>query len=342
MKASIRSRAARAAWTPILFLLVGALAAPAAGKPLRVVATAPDLADLARAVGGDAVDVTSLAKGPQDVHFVEPRPSFVRALHRADALVVAGMDLEIGWLPALLRSARNGDVSPGGRGYVDASRAIAPLEVPTSRVDRSMGDVHVYGNPHYLTDPLNGLAVARLLRDRFSELRPDAAETFATGYARFGAQLVDALVGAELAAGEDPDEVAARLAAGALDEAPGLGGWLGAARRAGPLRAVQDHRYWPYFAQRFGLELVDTLEPKPGIAPSTRHLQRVIARIRAEGVTLLLATPYFDPRHARFVAEQTGVRVVPMAHQAGSRSGADGYLEAIDHNVREVFGGGGG
>ncbi len=315
------------------------LAHGAAGKPLRVVATTPDLADLARSLGGDAVQVTSLTKGPQDIHFVEARPSFVSALHRADALVLMGMDLEIGWLPAVLRSARNPQVS-SGRGHIDASAAIEPLEVPTTRVDRSLGDVHVRGNPHYLTDPLNGLAVAGLLRDRFTELRPGGAAGFAAGYAKLASRIVTALVGAQLAASGSPDEIAARVRSGALANDPALGGWLGRARSATVRFAVQDHRYWPYFARRFGLEMVETLEPKPGIAPSTAHLRQVIERIRAEQIPVLLATVYFDPRHARFVAEQSGVRVVAMAHQVGSRPGTDDYVAMIDYDVRQLFGAG--
>jgi ABC-type Zn uptake system ZnuABC Zn-binding protein ZnuA len=315
------------------------LALGAAAKPLRVVATTPDLADLARSVGGDAVDVTSLTKGPQDVHFVEARPSFVTALHRADALVLMGMELEIGWLPAVLRSARNPEVS-SGRGYIDASVAIEPLEVPTTRVDRSLGDVHVRGNPHYLTDPLNGLAVAGLLRERFTELRPSDAARFEAGYAKLASRIVTALVGAQIAATGSPDEIAAKVRSGELADSPALAGWLGQARAASVRRAVQDHRYWPYFARRFGLEMVETLEPKPGIAPSTAHLQQVIERIRAEKIPVLLATVYFDPRHARFVAEKSGVKVVPMAHQVGSRPGADDYVAMIDYDVKQVFGAG--
>jgi zinc/manganese transport system substrate-binding protein len=320
-----------------VFAILIPFALGAAARPLRVVATTPDLADLARSVGGEAVDVTSLTKGPQDIHFIEPRPSFVSELHRADALVLIGMDLEIGWLPAVLRSARNDEVF-SGPGYIDASVAIQPLEVPTARVDRSMGDVHVRGNPHYLTDPLNGLAVAALLRDRFSALRREDAARFQDGYAKLASRIVTALVGAQLAASGSPEEIAAKVRSDELADDPALGGWLGLARSAQVRRAVQDHRYWPYFADRFGLEVVDTLEPKPGIAPTTSHLQEVIARIRAEQIPVLLATPYFDPRHARFVAEQSGVRVVPMAHQVGSRPGADDYVSMIDYDVRQVFG----
>lgn len=313
------------------------VAVPTWADALRVVATTSDLADLARSVGGDATRVTSLAKGPQDPHFVEPRPSFVRDLHRADVLVRVGMDLEVGWLPALLRSARNPDVMPGGAGYVDASSVIAPLEVPTAKLDRSQGDVHPYGNPHYLTDPLNGLAVAALLRDRFTALRPAEAESFEVGYADFAGRLARALVGEALAGEQSPERLLHGLERGEFDSNR-LGGWLGRARQAEGSRAVQDHRAWPYFAHRFGLELVDTLEPRPGIAPTTTHLQRVVERMRAEQVSVVLSNSYFDPRHARFVARETGARVAEMAHQVGSRPGTDDYLATIDYNVGEVFG----
>jgi len=333
MSRRILRRASGAACLLAFLLISGA----AAADTLRVVATTPALASLARAVGGDAVDVTAFAKGPQDPHFVEPRPSFVRALHRADALVLVGLDLEVGWLPALQRSARNGDVMPGGRGYLDASSVIEPLEVPTTRVDRSMGDVHALGNPHYLTDPLNGLRVAGFLRDRFSRLRPGSADAFTAGHDAFARRLLSALLGESLASGADPDTLLERAAAGGLADDPALAGWLGTASRAGDPKAVQDHRLWPYFARRFGVELVETLEPQPGIAPTTSHLREVVERIDAVGVRLVLASPYFDPRHARFVAEKTGARVVPMAHQPGSRPDTDDYLAMIAYNVERVF-----
>ena len=138
---------------------------------LRVVTTVTDLAALTRAVGGDHVEVMSLLRGPQDPHYVDPRPSFVRKLHDADLYVEMGMDLEAAWAPVLLRSARNPKILPSGSGYLNASTAIRPLAVPTGRVDRSMGDIHVYGNPHYLVDPLNGLRVAAALRSKLSLLR---------------------------------------------------------------------------------------------------------------------------------------------------------------------------
>ena len=181
---------------------------------LLVASTTTDLGNLAETVGGDEVKVTVFAKGPQDPHFIEPRPSFIRTLHDADLFVQNGMQLEIGWAPVLLRSARNPGVMPGGRGYLDASVAIAPLEVPTAAVDRSMGDVHPYGNPHYLSDPVNGLRVARLIRDKLIELRPEGEEGFRARHAAFAAALAQALVGAELARRHDAEGLVARAEGG--------------------------------------------------------------------------------------------------------------------------------
>jgi len=328
----------------LVFLVLAAFAPRASADALRVVATTPDLADLARQVGGDAVSVTSLVKGPQDVHFIEPRPSLVKDLHRAELLIEMGMDVESGWLPGLVQSARNPAIQPGAAGFLDASSAIVPRDVPRSRVDRSMGDVHPYGNPHYLPDPLNGLRVAGAIRDKLAALRPADAGTFGARYDAFAAALVERLVGPELAGRRTPAEIAAaveagRLAALASESAAPVGGWLGAVGTGPRRKAVEDHRAWIYLAERFGLELVAALEPLPGIAPTTRHLQEVVERMRADGVELVLATPYFSLRHAEFVAKQTGARIVELAHQVGSRPGTDDYLATVDYNVRALASG---
>jgi zinc/manganese transport system substrate-binding protein len=314
-------------------LLALALVAPAAAEPLRVVATLPDLGSLAETVGGPEVEVSVLVKGPQDAHFLEPKPSFVRALHEADLLVLNGMDLEAGWVPPLLQSARNPKLLPGGAGHLDASRAIVPIEVPGSPLNRSMGDVHAQGNPHYLTDPVNGLRVAALLRDRLAQQRPDAAAGLAQRYRVFAAELAERLVGPEAAAGRDPEEVVRAVEAGTAEA---RGGWLGALRGAAGKPAVEDHKLWEYLARRFGLVPVATLEPLPGVAPTTRHLGAVVETMKRDGVGLILASVYFDPRHASWVAERTGARIVPLAHQVGSREGADDYLSTVDYNVRAL------
>lgn len=315
-------------------LALMALCGNAQADALRVVTTVTDLAALTRAVGGDQVEATSLVRGPQDPHYVDPRPSFVRKLHDADLYVEMGMDLEAAWAPVLLRSARNPKILPSGRGYLNASTAIRPLAVPTAPVDRSMGDIHVYGNPHYLVDPLNGLRVAAVIRDKLSQLRPAAAEAFRAGYAGFEERLLRRLVGPELAGSRPAGELVALLERGTLSAQPG--GWLGRAWAIRGTPAVEDHQAWVYFAHRFGLELVATLEPRPGIAPTTRHLQEVVAIVEAEQAKLILASPYFDPRHARWVEERTGARTAPMANQVDSREGTESYLETIEYNVRSI------
>jgi ABC-type Zn uptake system ZnuABC Zn-binding protein ZnuA len=249
----------------------------------------------------------------------------------------------------LLQSARNPKIRPGGAGHIDASRAITPLEVPTGAVDRSQGDVHPGGNPHYLADPLNGLRVARLLRERLTALRPEAAERFAARTAAYEQALLARLVGDTLAAELGTDALLEAIDAGRLDERGAVGGWLGRLDERGAVggwlgrlaaargvAAVQDHRVWPYFARRFGIDLLAELEPRPGIAPTTGHLTRVVALIEREDVRLLLASPYFDPRHARTVAERTGIPVVILGHQVGALPGTDDYLSLIETNVSRV------
>jgi zinc/manganese transport system substrate-binding protein len=328
---SIRMR-----WLCFFSALVLGLAAAADGEPIRVVATLPDLGDLATRVGGEEVAVTVLVKGPQDAHFLEPRPSFVRALHEADLFVLNGMELEVGWVPPLLQSARNPKILPGAPGYVDASRAITPIEVPAA-VSRAMGDVHPQGNPHYLTDPCNGVRVAALLRDRLAERDPAHAAGFAERYRTFAEELAGRLVGAEAARGRDPEAIVRAVEEGRVETLLGgpPGGWLGAV--AGPPRdTVEDHKLWEYFARRFGLRPVATLEPLPGVAPTTSHLAEVVERMKTDRVRLILSSVYFDPRHASWVAERTGARIVPLAHQVGAREGTGDYVAAIDANVRAL------
>ncbi|MBI2883318.1 MAG: zinc ABC transporter substrate-binding protein [Candidatus Methylomirabilis oxyfera] len=314
-----------------------------ATKPVAVCATVPDLGSLTREVGGDQVSVTVFAKGTEDAHFIEAKPSFIKALSQCDLYIQMGMDLEIGWAPVLLQNARNAAVLPGGRGYLDASRVIAPLEVPTGPVDRSMGDIHPLGNPHYLSDPVNGLKVARLIRDKLTELRPDRKPYFDDRFVAFHLKLGTALVGEILAKKYDVEKLVLLYQHGKLapflkgqGETSLLGGWLGKMLPYSRTKVVADHNLWPYFARRFGIAVIGFMEPKPGIPPTTRHLSELIERMRAEKVQIVLAAPYYDPRHARFISQQTGARIVNLAHQVGARDGTDDYLAMIDYNVRAM------
>ena len=322
---------------------LGLMRVSAQQEPLRVAATTPELGSLAREIGGEQVAVVVFAKGTEDAHFVEPKPSFIKELSQADVYIQVGMELEVGWAPVLLQNARNSKVLPGAPGYIDVSTVITPLEVPTGPIDRSMGDVHPAGNPHYLTDPLNGLRVAQLLRDTFSTLRPAQQASFAERYTAFRQRLGAALVGETLAQKYDAAKLALLFEHGRLaaflqsqHETQLLGGWLGQLLPYAGTRAVADHNLWPYFAQRFGLTLRGFMEPKPGVPPTTRHLQALVQTMQAEHIGIILSSAYYDPRHAQFLVQHTGARIVPMAHQVGARPGTDDYLSMIDYDVRQL------
>lgn len=334
----------------LLYVLLACMglagAAAAVGEPVRICATTPELGSLARYVGGDQVEVTVFAKGKEDPHFVDPKPSFVRALHETDLFIAVGMTLEQGWAPLLLQNARNSRIQPGAPGYVDASTVIDPLEVPTVAVQRSMGDVNPYGNPHYLLDPLNGLKVAALIRDKLIELRPGQREYFEARYNAFAKQLAVHLVGEQLAERyslQDIQKLAVLAEHGKLvdflktqGQAQLLGGWLGMMAPYYGFRVVDDHHMYPYFAHRFGIKVIGDMEPIPGITPTTKHLKDLVKEMDAEHVNAILSASYYDPRHAHFLAHQTGAAVIPFAHQVGARPGTEDYLDMIDYDVKEV------
>jgi ABC-type Zn uptake system ZnuABC Zn-binding protein ZnuA len=312
-------------------------------KPLQVCATVPDLGNIAQEIGGEQVKTTVFAKSQEDPHFVEAKPSFIKALSQADLFLQIGMDLEIGYAPVLLQNARNNRVLIGAPGFVDCSRVITPLEIPTGPVDRSMGDVHPAGNPHYLLDPINGLRVARLIKDRLAELQPERKTFFEGRYTNFHRKTGEALVGEKLARKYDFEKLALLYEEGKLEaalkeqkEESSLGGWLGMMLPYRGAKVVADHNLWPYFARRFGILVAGFMEPKPGISPTTSHLQSLIGQMKAEGIKAVLASPYFVTRYAEFVSKNTGAKIVLLAHQVGSRPGTGDYLSMIDYNVRQV------
>ena len=315
-------------------------------QSLAVCATVPELGSLVREVGGDQVTVTVFARGEDDPHFVVPRPSFIKALNQCDVYVQTGLEMEVGWAPALLDTARNPAILPGADGYIDASLVIVPLRtpgIPAGTVDRSMGDVHPLGNPHFLLSPLSGLQVARFLRDRLAELRPRNGAYFSERYADFRRRLGVGLVGEALYDKYDFEKLSLLAERGRLEafltsqgEAALLGGWLGLLHPHRGAKLVGDHAQWPYFSQLFALDLIEHLEPWPGIPPTTSHLQIVIELMRAHNVKAVLASAYYDPRYAQFVAENTGATILNMAHQAGARPGTENYLDMVDYNVKQI------
>jgi len=278
---------------------------PLAAK-LSVVATTPDLASLAKAIGGDAVDVKALAKPTEDSHFVDAKPSHIVTLNRADVLIEGGAELELGWLPPLLESARNSRIAAGAPGRVVASHGIKMLEIPET-FDRSKGDVHALGNPHFMIDPLNAKIIAADIADHLAQVDPKSADVFKANLQAFNTALD------------------AKLAEWQKQLAPYRGA-----------KIVTYHKDFVYLAERFGLVVVETLEPKPGIAPSPAHLAKVITTMRAEKARVILVQPYQNRRTAETVARQTDAVVLDVSQQPGAIKGTDTYLDLMDHLVQTL------
>jgi len=286
-----------------------------AGARLSVITTTPDLASIAEEIGGDRVAVESLSKGYQDPHFVDAKPSYLLKLRKADLFVEVGRDLEAGWAPGLLNNARNARVRPGGIGFLDASAGVAILE-QGGRVGREQGDVHPLGNPHHWLNPVNGLVIAANIRDALTRLAPAEAKYFHDRFVSFESRLKSKLDGW-------------RKDAASL----GLTG----------MKVVTYHRSWPYFAEAFGLDVVDYVEPRPGVPPAPRHVQDLIELMKAQKVGLLIVEPYFDPKLPSRIAQSAGVPMVVLPPSVGASPVARGYLDLFDAQldlIRKALGGG--
>ena len=279
-----------------------------AAAQLRVVATTPDLASVAREIGGSAVTVTALAKPTEDPHYVDAKPSHIVTLNRADALIEGGAELELGWLPPLLENSRNARISAGAPGRIVASQGIRMMEIPTT-FDRSKGDIHSLGNPHFMIDPVNVKIIAREIADHFVQIDPKSAATYKTNLARFNA----------------------RLDAKTAEWQKLLAPYRGA-------KVVTYHKDFVYFAARFGLDIVEELEPKPGIAPSPAHLAAVIGKMKATNARAILVQPYQNRKTAETVARQAGAVVVDVPQQPGARSNTTTYFDMMDNLVNTLAG----
>ena len=331
--------------TPVRILLSCMLAAWLVGpnvsaQPLRVAASTPDVASLARQLGGEYVRVFCFTKGPEDPHVVEIFPSLVRELHEAELFMQVGLGIENAWLKDLATRASNERVEPGGPGNLNLGTGVRRLEEGDGP-DAVPGSFHEEGNPHYLLDPVEGLKAARLICDRYVKLRPASEEDFEKLHAAFVKAWAELCFGETLAATADLEiledfentdaleEEVARLAKRA-QSSDGITGLLGSFRG---ISIVGDHDLWPYFARRHGFEVLGYLEPSPGVPPTTKHLAGLIERMKEAGVRVILTAPYFDQRHGRFVSGHTGAKVVPMAHQTAARPGAADYLDMLEYNA---------
>jgi ABC-type Zn uptake system ZnuABC Zn-binding protein ZnuA len=321
-----------AALAALLALLVGAQSA--AAEPLHVLTTTTDLRSLVEAVGGDRVVATSLATGTQDPHYLEPKPSYVVAARRADLLVTVGMELETGYLPLVLQGARNGRIQPGLPGHLDASSFVVKLEVPTGTIDRSMGDVHASGNPHWWLDPYNARRVAAGIADRLAARAPADAAVFRERAAAFRDALDVAMFGADAVRARGGDALWAAAVAGTPPD--DVAGWAGRLRPFRGARVITYHRSWSYLLARFGLVSIGEIEPKPGIPPSPAHLFQLIERSRAEHVRLVLVEPFFAAEAPDLVASKVGATVLRLPQSVGGAATSPDYITHLDGLVEAV------
>jgi ABC-type Zn uptake system ZnuABC Zn-binding protein ZnuA len=278
----------------------------AAGK-IQIIASTTDLAALAQEVGADKINVESIARGYQDPHFVDAKPSFLLKLKHAEMLIVVGLDLEIGWLPPLITQSTNPKIQVGAPGYLDASRFARILEIPTGQVTRAEGDVHPLGNPHYWLDPENGLRIARGIADKLSQMRPDDAPYLAQRYADFEQRLKQA------------------------DQR-----WLEEMKPYASRKIVTYHRSWPNFAEHFHLDVVGYVEPRPGIPPSPQHTVELIQLMKREGVKVIVVEPYFDLKTPNSIARETGGQVIVLPPSVGGEKEITDYFKLFDYDIAKL------
>jgi zinc/manganese transport system substrate-binding protein len=300
-----RIAALLAAFT-LVFALAGPPPARAAGK-IQIMTATSDLAALAQEVGGDKVDAESIARGYQDPHFVDAKPSFLLKLKRADLLIVVGLELEIGWLPPLITQSTNPKIQVGGPGYFDASRFAKILEIPTGQVTRAEGDVHPLGNPHYWLDPENGLRIAKGIADKLSEMHPGDAAYFAQRYSDFEKRLKDA------------------------DQK-----WLSQMAPYKDRKIVTYHRSWPNFAEHFHLNVVGYVEPRPGIPPSPQHTVELIQQMKRDNVKVIVVEPYFDLKTPNAIARETGGQVLVLPPSVGGEKEIKDYFSLFDYDIAKL------
>lgn len=289
----------------LVALFIGFFASANAG-PIKVVTTIADLKSITELIGGNKVSVMSIATGYQNPHFVDPKPSYIISLSNADMFVTVGLDLEIGWSPQLLTSCRNNKIQKGAPGYVDASTGVPLYQVPSS-INRAEGDIHIYGNPHYWLDPMNGKIIARNIADGLERVDPGNRSTYEANLKAFN------------------DKIDSMMKIWQAKMAPFKG-----------TKIIAYHNEWVYFETRFGLQIVDFLEPKPGIPPSPSQLVKVIKEIKADNIKVIISSPYFTTSSSDVVSKQTGAKELTLATSVGAFDSIKNYYDLFDYNVNQL------
>jgi len=274
---------------------------------IKIVTTLTDLQSIAELIGGDKVDAFAIAKGFQNPHFVDPKPSYILKLSRADLFITVGLDLESGWVPALLNSARNQKVLPGGDGYIDASKDVKLLQVPTN-IDRSEGDIHIYGNPHYWLNPQNGKIIAANIYKFLVKTSPENEVYLLKNLNEFNQTIDDKLKG-----------------------------WMQKVLPYKNKKVIAYHNEWPYFEQSFGLKIVDFLEPKPGIPPTPSQLAKIISIMKNQSIKIIINSPYFQAESAELVARESKGKVVVLATSVAAFENIKTYYDLFDFNLEQLL-----
>jgi len=274
---------------------------------IKIVTTTTDTKSIAEIIGGNKVSVTSIATGYQNPHFVDPKPSYIISLTKADLYVTVGLDLETGWSPQLLSSSRNTKIQKGSAGYVDASEGVNLLQVPTT-ANRAEGDIHIFGNPHYWLDPLNGKIIARNIANGLERVDPANKSFYEANLVAFNNKI-------DLKLKE----------------------WQGKMAAYKGSKIIAYHNEWVYFETRFGLQIVDFMEPKPGIPPTPSQLVKVINEVKANKIKVMISSPYFTTSSSDVVSKQTGVKELTLATSVGAFDSVKDYFSLFDYNIDNLI-----
>lgn len=274
---------------------------------LKVVTTTTDLAAITREIAGDMADVQSLARGDQDPHYIEPKPSYAMTLNRADLLIEVGLDLEVGWLPVLVTQARNPKIRTGQSGRLVAAEGFRILEIPSGPVDRSQGDIHPGGNPHYWLNPKNAIAISRTIADRLSLLDPSHTTAYQGALKSF------------------QDRLREKIAE-----------WEKAALPLRGQKVVTYHKSFPYFTDWLGLAVIDQIEPKPGIPPTPAHILSLMERMKSDRVGMIITESYYDDKASKELAEKTGAKLLLLPTSVGGEPSIKTYFDLFDFLIGKL------
>ena len=277
-------------------------------ETIHVVTTTQDTRSIAEMIGGAKVDVFAIATGYQNPHFVDPKPSYIIKLSNANLFVTLGLDLESGWSPSLLASSRNPKIQKGSDGYVDASVGVPLMQVPSS-INRAEGDIHIFGNPHYWLDPLNGKMIARNICIGLEKISPENKSFFEANLKAFN------------------DQIDLRLKS-----------WYSAMAAFKGSKVIAYHNEWCYFENRFGLQIVDFLEPKPGIPPTPSQLVKIIKEVKENHIKVIITSPYFTSSSSDVVSKETGAKTLVLATSVGAFDSIKNYYDLFDYNIKLLTG----